>query len=181
MKGSKILVVGVVVAIAAIVITALGLRENMRCTGFAGSEVTAAELPPPRAAAEVVRVAHFNLRNFPLDERPQTPDLGFSRRTNICDLETTLAGLDAQIFGFVEVCDRRRFPPILRRAGGDRDMRILFSQGAGRGGQHLAVAQAREKITAWKDDYNRYRPHSSLGNLTPQEFSMKSRLETKAA
>ncbi|MGR3468391.1 MAG: integrase core domain-containing protein, partial [Shimia sp.] len=40
---------------------------------------------------------------------------------------------------------------------------------------------AREKITAWKEDYNRTRPHSSLGNLTPQEFAMKSRLETKAA
>jgi putative transposase len=44
-----------------------------------------------------------------------------------------------------------------------------------------SLAEAREKITAWKEDYNRHRPHSSLGNLTPQEFAMKSRLETKAA
>ena len=44
-----------------------------------------------------------------------------------------------------------------------------------------SLAEAREKITAWKEDYNRTRPHSSLGNLTPQEFAMKSRLETKAA
>lgn len=44
-----------------------------------------------------------------------------------------------------------------------------------------SLAEAREKITTWKDDYNRHRPHSSLGNLTPQEFTMKSRLETKAA
>ena len=43
------------------------------------------------------------------------------------------------------------------------------------------LAEARERITAWKEDYNRHRPHSSLGNLTPQEFAMKSRLETKAA
>lgn len=43
------------------------------------------------------------------------------------------------------------------------------------------LAEAREKIGAWKEDYNRHRPHSSLGNLTPQEFAMKSRLETKAA
>ncbi|WP_170466773.1 integrase core domain-containing protein [Ruegeria conchae] len=41
--------------------------------------------------------------------------------------------------------------------------------------------EAREKITAWKEDYNQYGPHSSLGNLTPQEFATKSRLETKAA
>ncbi|WP_407690590.1 integrase core domain-containing protein [Rhodophyticola porphyridii] len=33
----------------------------------------------------------------------------------------------------------------------------------------------------WNEDYNQHRPHSSLGNLTPQEFAMKSRLETKAA
>ena len=44
-----------------------------------------------------------------------------------------------------------------------------------------SLDEAREKITAWKEDYNRHRPHSSLGNLTPQEFAMKSRLETKAA
>ena len=44
-----------------------------------------------------------------------------------------------------------------------------------------SLAEAREKITAWKQDYNRHRPHSSLGNLTPQEFALKSRLETKAA
>ena len=44
-----------------------------------------------------------------------------------------------------------------------------------------SLTEAREKITAWKEDYNRNRPHSSLGNLTPREFAMKSRLETKAA
>ncbi len=44
-----------------------------------------------------------------------------------------------------------------------------------------SLAEAREKITAWKEDYNRHRPHSSLGNLTPKEFAMKSRLENKAA
>ena len=44
-----------------------------------------------------------------------------------------------------------------------------------------SLTEAREKITAWKDDYNQHRPHSSLGNLTPQEFALKSKLETKAA
>lgn len=43
------------------------------------------------------------------------------------------------------------------------------------------LAEARTKITEWKEDYNRHRPHSSLGNLTPLEFALKSRLETKAA
>lgn len=42
-------------------------------------------------------------------------------------------------------------------------------------------AEAREKTGAWKEDYNRNRPRSSFGNLTPQDFAMKSRLGTKAA
>jgi putative transposase len=44
-----------------------------------------------------------------------------------------------------------------------------------------SLVEIRVKITQWKEDYNRHRPHSSLGNLTPQEFAMKSRLETRAA
>lgn len=140
MKRSKVFVAVVIVVIVGVVVLALNLRVKMRCVGFAGSGVTTAELPPGPPDAGEVRIAHFNLRNYPLDERPQNEDLGYSRRTNICDMEEVLAGLDATVMGFVEVCDRRRFPPILRRAGGGRPMRILFSQGGGGGGQHLAVA-----------------------------------------
>ena len=35
----------------------------------------------------------------------------------------------------------------------------------------LSMADARQRITAWRDDYNRNRPHSSLGNLTPSDFA----------
>ena len=34
----------------------------------------------------------------------------------------------------------------------------------------LSLEDAKEKIDAWKWDYNLFRPHSSLNNLTPQEF-----------
>ena len=34
----------------------------------------------------------------------------------------------------------------------------------------LSLQDAQEKLNAWKLDYNDYRPHSSLGNLTPNEF-----------
>ena len=44
-----------------------------------------------------------------------------------------------------------------------------------------SLAEARSKITAWKEDYNRNRPHSSLGNLTPSEFAMKMALQIQAA
>jgi putative transposase len=33
------------------------------------------------------------------------------------------------------------------------------------------LADARDKIEQWRDDYNRHRPHSSLGDLTPVEFA----------
>lgn len=127
----------IIVGISAI---AVGLRYRLRCAGFAGPGVTAAELPSGPPAEGAFRVAHFNLRNFPLDERPSDGDSGYERRTNICDLEDALAGLDAQIMGFAEVCDTRRFPPILRRASDGRAMRLLFSRDGGRAGQHLAVA-----------------------------------------
>ncbi|WP_439616897.1 integrase core domain-containing protein, partial [Shinella sp.] len=35
-----------------------------------------------------------------------------------------------------------------------------------------SLLQARAEITAWKEDYNRQRPHSSLGNITPNEFAI---------
>ncbi|MGI0525900.1 integrase core domain-containing protein [Rhizobium giardinii] len=44
-----------------------------------------------------------------------------------------------------------------------------------------SLAQARTDITEWKEDYNRNRPHSSLGNITPNEFAMKIALEKQAA
>ena len=44
-----------------------------------------------------------------------------------------------------------------------------------------SLTEARAQIAAWKEDYNRNRPHSSLGNLTPCEFAMKMALEKQAA
>lgn len=32
--------------------------------------------------------------------------------------------------------------------------------------------EARDIIEAWRQEYNRERPHSSLGNLTPEEYAM---------
>lgn len=37
-----------------------------------------------------------------------------------------------------------------------------------------SLKDAQEKIEAWRKDYNRNRPHSSLGNLTPEEFVKKN-------
>ncbi len=44
-----------------------------------------------------------------------------------------------------------------------------------------SLADARSEVTKWKEDYNRNRPHSSLGNLTPNEFVAKMTLQQQAA
>jgi putative transposase len=35
----------------------------------------------------------------------------------------------------------------------------------------LSLDDAREKIEAWRVDYNEFRPHSSLGDRTPADFA----------
>jgi putative transposase len=39
----------------------------------------------------------------------------------------------------------------------------------------LSLVDAREKLEAWRRDYNEHRPHSSIGNLTPIEFATSVR------
>ena len=35
----------------------------------------------------------------------------------------------------------------------------------------LSLDEARAMTEAWRDDYNRVRPHGALGNQTPSEFA----------
>jgi putative transposase len=35
----------------------------------------------------------------------------------------------------------------------------------------LSIEDAQDKLEAWRVDYNEYRPHSSLDNMTPAEFA----------
>ncbi len=44
-----------------------------------------------------------------------------------------------------------------------------------------SLKEERLKINEWKEDYNTQRPHSSLGNITPNEFTMKMALKNLAA
>lgn len=138
-RSSRLFVVGIVVVIVVVAALALVLRQQLRCAGFPGAGVSAAELPPAASATEL-RIAEFNVRNFPLDERPETPDLPYARRTNICDLEAVLAGLDADVVGLAEIRDPRRFLPILQRASSDRSYHATFAANGGRFGQRVGVA-----------------------------------------
>jgi putative transposase len=49
--------------------------------------------------------------------------------------------------------------------------------------EHVFVSldDARNKIERWRVEYNRERPHSSLGNLTPEEFAAKHQMSSASA
>jgi putative transposase len=38
---------------------------------------------------------------------------------------------------------------------------------------------AREKVEAWRRDYNEERPHSALGNATPGEYAAQAELQNE--
>lgn len=42
-----------------------------------------------------------------------------------------------------------------------------------------SMEEARDIIETWRQDYNEVRPHSSLGNLTPKEFTEKQSTNTE--
>jgi putative transposase len=37
----------------------------------------------------------------------------------------------------------------------------------------VSLADSIQAIAAWRLDYNRHRPHSALGGLTPEEFAQQ--------
>jgi putative transposase len=49
--------------------------------------------------------------------------------------------------------------------------------------EHVFVSldDARRKIEKWRIEYNRERPHSSLGHLTPEEFAAKNQVSSAVA
>jgi putative transposase len=45
----------------------------------------------------------------------------------------------------------------------------------------VSLDDARNKIEKWRVEYNRERPHSRLGNLTPEEFAAKHQMSSAIA
>ena len=37
--------------------------------------------------------------------------------------------------------------------------------------EFVSIDQAKQRIEAWRIDYNEHRPHGALGHLTPSEFA----------
>ncbi len=47
--------------------------------------------------------------------------------------------------------------------------------------QFASLADVRARLEEWRVDYNEQRPHSSLGHLTPREFSRQRQATTTDA
>ena len=45
----------------------------------------------------------------------------------------------------------------------------------------LSVADARDRLEAWRREYNEERPHGALGNLTPRAFAEQAQHARKVA
>lgn len=148
--GSKALVGGVVIAALGVAVAAVMLRSEMRCAGFAGPGVSATELPSRSGEGAGIRAVYWNLRRFPIDEQAagelSDGSAVFEPRTNICDLEQTLVGLDADLLLLTEVCDTRRFPPIMERLGVRRSYASRLSIAGGTYGEHLAIIWDQQRL-----------------------------------
>src|SRR5580692_1394312 len=44
-----------------------------------------------------------------------------------------------------------------------------------------SLADARVQASAWRRDYNANHPHSSLGNLSPEEYALRAKNNTQTA
>jgi putative transposase len=51
----------------------------------------------------------------------------------------------------------------------------IFTSGLSHQRGSLRLDDAREKIEAWRCEYNQFRPHSSLSGSTPQEIYERHR------
>jgi endonuclease/exonuclease/phosphatase family metal-dependent hydrolase len=112
----------------------------------AGSGVTNEDLPPSPARVGNLRVVAWNIRNFPRDERPQYPDLGYSRLTNKADLEAVLAGLRSDILGVEEIRQPKAFREVVDQAMGKGVVAGVFSRKGGRWGQHVGILWNRGRM-----------------------------------
>jgi putative transposase len=45
----------------------------------------------------------------------------------------------------------------------------------------VSIADAKQKLERWRQDYNENRPHSSIGDLTPNEFAKQHMQQTAEA
>ncbi len=111
-----------------------------------GSGVTDQDLPPGPARVGNLRVVAWNIRNFPRDERPQYPDLSYSRLTNQEDLKAVLAGLQFDILGVEEIRQPKAFRELVDEAMGDGVVAGVFSRQGGRWGQHVGILWNRDRM-----------------------------------
>ncbi len=102
-----------------------------------GELLTPSSLPEGPTTEGELRIMTWNIRNFPEDDRPQTADLGFSRKTDFQDLEAVLSALHADLLGVEEIRRPSLFRKILSNSLGSDHFKAAFSRRGGRWNQHV--------------------------------------------
>jgi len=51
---------------------------------------------------------------------------------------------------------------------------LWFRQECSNEHRFLSIADAQEKVDAWRNHYNTGRPHSALGNIAPEAFARQA-------
>ena len=47
--------------------------------------------------------------------------------------------------------------------------------------EFISLADAKQRIEAWRQDYNHHRPHGALGKLTPSEYAKRGQITSSEA
>jgi len=101
---------------------------------------------PSEPDAGRIRVMSWNIRNFPSDSRPQKPDLGFSRQTNLEALQRLLGQIHTDVLGLEEIHRPLVFRKILKQSNPEARWKGVFSRLGGKWNQHVGIFWRAEKL-----------------------------------
>lgn len=127
---------------------------------------------PPPVRDGNLRVASFNIRNFPFmpvdpEAEPRTPPVSYQLETDVDGLLSVLAKLDFDVMGVQEIIDTALFGQVVERLGErtGRDYQAVFAENPDGNPQHVGIVvdSSRARI-AWLEEHEeidltgRYRP-----------------------
>ena len=146
MKARHLIVIVFLILVAGLTIYLFLPGKSETTQPSHGELLAPGSLPTGPAAADELRIMAWNIRNFPEDDRPQTPELDFSRKTNFSDLDAVLKALHADLLGVEEIRRPSLFRKVLNSALGKGNFKAAFSRNGGRWGQHVGFIWNPERL-----------------------------------
>lgn len=140
MKRGTLIAVAVLIIVIGLALVLLRSKKSQVPPSAPGGQLLApGSLPAAPAGPQDLRIMTWNIRNFPKDDRPQTPDLDFSRKTNISDLRAVISSLHADLLGVEEIHRPSLLREVLRSSLGAGNFKAAFSRNGGRWAQHVGI------------------------------------------